>query len=89
MKTIEVKIKKQTEEIATFELPIYFKIDTAYFSITEKSKVVKVETYESCEHIIASNYPENHLKDSIDIITKEEFMEKFETVSQIINGYLL
>lgn len=89
MKTIEVKIKKQTEERMAFELPIYFKIDTAYFSITEKSKVVKVETYESCEHIIASNYPENHLKDSIEIITKEEFMGKFEIVTQIINGYLL
>ena len=88
MKTIEVKIKKQTEEIATFELPIYFKIDTAYFSINEKSKVVKVETYESCEHIIASNYPENHLKDSIEIITKAEFMDKFEIVSLIINNYL-
>lgn len=88
MKTIEIEITTNATRKVALELPVYFRINDNYFAITEPNKVVRVDTYQSIESINVFNYPESHFKEDSEIITKEEFTEQFNKVTNIINEIL-
>lgn len=89
MKTIEIEITTNTTRKVALELPVYFKRNNVFYAITEKNKVVKVDTEDSIESINVYNFPESHFKEDAEIITEKEFDEKFTNVLEIIKGILL
>jgi hypothetical protein len=60
-----------------------------FYAITEKNKVIKVDTEDTIESINVYNIPESHFKEDAEIITEKEFDEKFKNVLEIIKGILL
>ena len=89
MKTIEIEITTNTTRKVALELPVYFKRNNVFYAITEKNKVVKVDTEDTIESINVYNFPESHFKEDAEIITEKEFDEKFTNVLEIIKGILL
>ena len=89
MKTIEIEITTNTTRKVALELPVYFKRNNVSYAITEKNKVIKVDTEDTIESINVYNFPESHFKEDAEIITEKEFDEKFTNVLEIIKGILL
>jgi hypothetical protein len=89
MKTIEIEITTNTTRKVALELPVYFKRNNVFYAITEKNKVIKVDTEDTIESINVYNIPESHFKEDAEIITEKEFDEKFKNVLEIIKGILL
>ena len=89
MKTIEIEITTNTTRKVALELPVYFKRNNVFYAITEKNKVIKVDTEDTIESINVYNIPESHFKEDAEIITEKEFDEKFTNVLEIIKGILL
>jgi hypothetical protein len=89
MKTIEIEITTNTTRKVALELPVYFKRNNVFYAITEKNKVIKVDTEDTIESINVYNFPESHFKEDAEIITEKEFDEKFTNVLEIIKGILL
>ena len=89
MKTIEIEITTNTTRKVALQLPVYFKRNNVFYAITEKNKVVKVDTEDSIESINIYNFPESHFKEDAEVITEKEFDEKFTNVLEIIKGILL
>ena len=89
MKTIESEITTNTNRKVALELPVYFKRNNVFYAITEKNKVIKVDTEDTIESINVYNFPESHFKEDAEIITENEFDEKFKNVLEILKGILL
>ena len=89
MKTIEIEITTNTTRKVALELPVYFKRNNVFYAITEKNKVIKVDTEDTIESINVYNFPESHFKEDAEIITEKEFDEQFTNVLEIIKGILL
>ena len=89
MKIIEIEITTNTTRKVALELPVYFKRNNVFYAITEKNKVIKVDTEDTIESINVYNFPESHFKEDAEIITEKEFDEKFTNVLEIIKGILL
>lgn len=88
MKTIKIEITTNTKSKVELELPIYFKRLGWHYAILESGKVIRVDTCEDVESINVYNFPESHFKEDAEIITKEEFTEQFNKVTNIINEIL-